>query len=371
MQIMELTTPSFLVDMDLLEENIREMASLCRDKGKELWPMVKTHKSVAIAKLQQQAGVSGFLTGTLDEAEMLVDNGIRELMLAYPIAGQANIGRLMKLADRANIIVSLDGCTAAEQLNEMLKTANKVLDYLLIIDCGLRRFGVEPDKAADLADRLQAFAYLRLRGIATHPGHVYGLMSPADVPAIAVEEVAALQTARHSLLRRGYHVSTVATGSTPTVREAALTEVISVLRPGNYVFYDNIQVVLGAAAERRCAFTVLATILSQPQPDVFIIDAGSKCLGLDKGAHGNALLQGFGLVRGHAELLITGLSEEVGKLKICGPTSLKVGDKIQIIPNHACSAANMTDYLIGCRNGKLETILDVDMRGGTRKKPLI
>lgn len=367
----ELTTPGFLVDLDILEQNIREMAMLCHVKGKELWPMVKTHKSIAIAKMQQQAGAAGFLTGTVDEAEMLADSGMKKLMLAYPVAGKENIARMIKLTDRSNIIISLDGHGAAEQLQETLKTANKVLDYLIIIDCGLHRFGVAPEKAADLAHSLQDFTCLRLRGIATHPGHVYGAASSMEVSGVAVEEVAALSRAKASLLRRGFQVPIVATGSTPTVKENAAAEVISALRPGNYVFYDNIQVALGTVAEERCALTVLATIITHPQPDTFIIDAGSKCLGLDKGAHGNKQLEGYGLIKGHAELLITALSEEVGKIKICAPTSLKVGDKLQIIPNHACAAANMTDYLIGYRKNTIDTILDVDMRGGTRPKPII
>ena len=371
MHVKQLITPSFLVDLDILEENIRDMALLCRLEGKELWPMIKTHKSSAIAKLQQQAGAAGFLTSTLDEAEGLVNSGISEIMLAYPVAGKENISKMIKMTDRANIILSLDGSDAAEQLNERLKATHKILDYLIIIDCGLHRFGVAPDQAVDLAYRLQDLACLQLRGIATHPGHVYGAASFVEVAAIAAEEAVAMQTARESLQNAGFNVGMVATGSTPTVRQIISTTEITAVRPGNYVFYDHIQVALGTVTEVRCAFTVLATILSRPQADVLIIDAGSKCLGLDKGAHGNALLKGFGLVKGHAELLITALSEEVGKIKICGPTSLNVGDKLQIIPNHACSAANMTDYLIGHRKEIIEAILDVDMRGGTRQKPAI
>ncbi|MGL4634174.1 MAG: alanine racemase, partial [Cetobacterium sp.] len=98
-----------------------------------------------------------------------------------------------------------------------------------------------------------------------------------------------------------------------------------------------------------------------------ILDCGSKCLGLDQGAHGNSLTKGFGIVKNHPELTVIGLSEEVAKVKKEGPSALKIGDKIEIIPNHSCSAANMTNYLIGHRAGTIEKIIEVDIRGNSRK----
>jgi len=62
------------------------------------------------------------------------------------------------------------------------------------------------------------------------------------------------------------------------------------------------------------------------------------------------------------------LSEEVGKLYVEGSTTLKVGDKIEIIPNHACSSANLTNYLIGCRGDIAEKLIEVDMRGNSTTK---
>ena len=66
MNIHELSTPSFLVELDTLESNISDMAKSCKKNGKELWPMVKTHKSSMIAKMQHDAGIGGFLVGTID-----------------------------------------------------------------------------------------------------------------------------------------------------------------------------------------------------------------------------------------------------------------------------------------------------------------
>lgn len=368
MKIWDLATPAFLVDLDTLETNIRYMADLCREQDIELWPMIKTHKSTEIAILQAAAGARGFLTGTLEEAEELIGHGFTHITLAYPVASRENIRRVAAMAAKARVIVSLDGFEAASYLNEELEMTGGVIEALLIIDSGLRRFGVLPNAAAGLAEQIQQLKRIRIIGIATHPGHVYGATGPEEVQSAARDEISALAEAKSVLESQGFPVAVVASGSTPTAPLVASGGVLTVLRPGNYVFYDNMQVALGVVSYERCALTVLATIVSRPQQDLFIIDAGSKCLGLDKGAHGNSLINGYGAVKGHPQLLISGLSEEVGKITILAPTDLKVGDKIQIIPNHACAAANMTNWLIGYRGQSVERQIAIDMRGGTRPR---
>lgn len=365
-RISNLLTPSFLLDLDKLEQNIARMARISQENGQELWPMLKTHKSMAIAKMQQAAGALGFLTGTLDEAECLVEAGFTEIMLAYPVAAKENILRVIELARKAHIILSLDGVEAAAQVAETLSSTGQMLDYLIIVDSGLHRFGVIPEKILTLAESLGKYKQLVFKGIATHPGHVYGASGREDVNRIAQEEAKTMAKAKGILQSAGYQVEICATGSTPTVEQVAASHVMTALRPGNYVFYDALQVALGIVPEERCALTVLATIIAHPQPDLLIMDAGSKCFGLDKGAHGIALTSGFGIVKGHPEVVVEGLSEEVGKIRVQGQTELKVGDKIQVIPNHACSSANMTNYLIGYRDEVVEEFLYIDARGGSR-----
>ncbi|MGI6484844.1 MAG: alanine racemase [Tepidanaerobacteraceae bacterium] len=368
MNIKEIFTPSFLVDLNVLEDNISDMADVCRRNGKNLWPMVKTHKSSEIAKMQRDAGAEGFLVGTVDEAEVLVDSGFKNIMLAYPVLGKENIQRIVRLAKKARIIAAFDGEDAAIQLNEMLVKDDMCMEYLIIIDCGLHRFGVSPESAGQLQERLSRYGNLKLRGISTHPGQVYGASNMKEVQEVARIEVEALETAVKSLKQRDYNPDIVATGSTPTAKFVVKSDIITVLRPGNYVFYDNIHIALGVVPAERCALTVLATVISSPNRDTFIIDAGSKCFGLDKGAHGISLVNGFGYVKGHPELIVSNLSEEVATIRVKGETDIKIGEKVEIIPNHACSSANMTSYLVGRRNGTIEKTVCIDARGGSLKK---
>lgn len=364
--INELPTPAFLIDMDKAKKNIAAMAALCEQNGKKLCPMIKTHKSAQLAAWQAEAGVDGFLAGTLDEAEMLAAQGHQQVVLAYPVASAENISRVLTLAQTTCVVLSLDGVEAAAAINTQLAKAGITLDYLMIIDCGLGRFGVQPEQAAALAKALQPLTQLRFTGISTHPGQVYGQSDNAGVAIVAMEEIKALETAATLLIAAGFPPAVVATGSTPTAPFAVKSSVITTLRPGNYIFHDAIQVALGVSTLEQCALSVLATVIAHPRPGLYIIDAGSKCFGLDKGAHGVALLNGFGIVKSHSELVLEGLSEEVGKLRVVGETTIAVGDKLEIIPNHACSAANMTSFLIAHRSGTVDGGIRIDARSGSR-----
>lgn len=371
MKIHELQTPSFLLDLDVLEVNLKKIQQLCNKNNKELWPMTKTHKSTYIAKLQSEYGAKGFLVGTIDEAEAFVNTGLDNICLAYPIVSKANIRRVIDLAKKAKIIVSFDGEDGARVFNDELKKENLTMEYLIIIDCGLNRLGVSPSDSANLAKKISSYSNLKLIGISTHPGQVYAVSSGKKISEVSKQESESLKIARDNLISNSFDISIVATGSTPTFFDVVTDTNINVLRPGNYPFYDNIQLSLNVCEENECSLTVLGTIISRPKDDLFIVDVGSKCLGLDKGAHASTLINGFGKVKDHDGLEIIGLSEEVGKIRIGSNTDLKIGDKIQIIPNHSCSCANMTDYIIGFRNDTVEKIIDVDVRGNSVKPNLI
>lgn len=368
MEIRELQTPAILVDLDVLENNIKKAQSLCDENGKQLWPMIKTHKSSEIAKMQQKAGATGFLCGTLDECEALLKEGIQNIMYAYPVASDVNIKRVLNLAKNCNFIIRIDSYDSAKLLNTAAKSAGVKINYTIIIDSGLHRFGILPEKAAAFADSIKEFDALNFKGISTHPGHVYSAEKPEDIQKYVEDEKSAVKTAVDALKAAGYALELVTSGSTPTFFKAVHDENINVFHPGNYVFMDNIQMSTETAKESDCALSVYATIISHPSENMFICDAGSKCLGLDQGAHGNTAIRGYGYVKGYPEVTVSSLSEEVGKLYVEGNTTLKIGDKIEIIPNHSCSTANLTSYLVGCRGNKVERLIKVDMRGNSTTK---
>jgi len=366
MKKLSLQTPAVLVDEQILANNIKKYQNLCTDHGKKLWPMIKTHKSTAIVNMQQKAGADGFLCGTLDECESLAEMGIKNIMYAYPASTFPSIDRIVNLSRKCGLIIRLDGFESARLINAAAKIAGVCVDYTIIVDSGLHRLGVPSERVRELADALRLLSNIRLRGVSTHPGHIYGAASPEDTARFISDEKNSIAASAGALREGGYQIDIISSGSTPSFSGAVDDKNIGIYHPGNYVFHDAMQVSLGVAGQDDCAMTILASVISRPRQDLFIIDAGSKTLGLDKGAHGGGAISGFGMVKGHPEIELFSVSEEVGRLAVSGATSLKVGDKIEIIPNHACVCANLTSSLIFCRADEAVSNVAVDIRGNSK-----
>lgn len=366
MRLEQLETPVTIVDLDVLERNIESMAAFCRENGVALRPMVKTHKAPLVAKQQMQAGAVGVLVATLDEAEEMARVGIVDITIAYPLIGVGQRERLLRLASRTKLTLSVDSRAAVEAYSKIFDPVTKQgrdpVRVLIIVDSGGRRLGVSPDDAVALGQVIAAASGLTLAGVATHPGHVYGCSSPDEVEAVAAQETGAVLAAAEQLRSAGFSIDTVAVGSTPTARFAGRVEGITEIRPGNYVFYDAIQVALGAARPEDCSLRVVGTVLSRPTASSAVIDVGSKMLSSDRGAHGLELVRGYGAVVGRPDIVVERVSEELAVLALPEGTELAVGERLQIIPNHACTACNLVDVLVGVRGGVVESTIPVTAR---------
>jgi len=365
----ELQTPAIIVRAEAMHANLTKYQNACDAYGKQLWPMVKTHKSSALANIQRVIGAAGFLCGTLDECETLCSNGIGKLMYAYPVAGAVSCRRAAELAKKCDFYVRIDSIESARQLDAAARELDITVRYTIILDCGLHRFGMPAERILPFAQEMKQFSNLIFCGISTHCGHVYAEADADKVPLYARQEIDAIHKAVDDLRGAGFDVKLVTSGATPTFAGTVTDDYINVYHPGNYVFNDRIQIANHTAREDECALVVCATVISHPREDLLICDAGAKCLGLDQGAHGNSALQGHGSVVGHPELLVTSLSEEVGKIHISGETSVKIGDRIMIIPNHSCSTANLTDhYILTDEAGNVIGMIPVDIRGNRTTK---
>ena len=206
---------------------------------------------------------------------------------------------------------------------------------------------------------------LELRGIFTHAGHAYGAASHEEVRNIGRGEGEVLVETAGLLRARGVPCPVVSVGSTPTAFSAGSVPGVTELRPGNYVFYDRMQVALGSAHLEDCALSVLSTVISRPARDRAVIDAGSKTFALDRGAHGLDALRGYGFDHS-AGLVVDRLSEEHGILQLTPDEDARVcvGTRLRLVPNHACTVANLADRLVGVRGGVVTEVLPVMVRGG-------
>jgi D-serine deaminase-like pyridoxal phosphate-dependent protein len=357
-------TPALLVDLDRLDANIAAMAEHARAGGVALRPHFKTHKSVAIARRQLDAGAAGITVATLDEAEALIDGGVEApILVAFQIVAAPKLERAVRLAGRVPLTLAIDSPEGAARLAVAADAAGIVLDVWIEVDSGLHRAGVVPTDAPTLAASVVGLPSLRLSGMFTHAGQSYAARDAAEVAAIAADEAAAVVEAAAATRAAGIPVETVSAGSTPTARFLDASSGITEIRPGTYVFYDALQVALGSTTADRCALSVAATVVSRPAPDRAVTDAGSKTLGLDKGAHSSDLLGDYGRLI-EADGVVARLSEEHGVLRVPADSPLAVGDRVRILPNHVCSVTNLGRRFYGVRGDVVRDIIEIDAAGG-------
>jgi len=358
-------TPAVTVDLDILDANLRAMAARAASAGVKLRPHAKTHKSVWIAREQLRYGAAGITVAKLGEAEVMAEAGIRNILIAYPIVGAAKRERLAKLLAKADVTVALDHPDVARGLSDLGESLGRPIPVYVDVDSGLNRCGREPgEPSAELALELARLPGIRVAGLMTHAGYAYNCRSEAEVRAAARREAQALLSTYEVLRARGFGPLKISVGSTPTARFAVELRGLGVteMRPGAYVFNDVSQIATRTADLGDCAMRVYATVVSLPRPGAAIIDAGSKTLSTDT----TPFRPGYGLIPARPDVVIERLSEEHGILRVPEDVRLRIGDIVEIVPNHCCAVANLHDALLGMRGGRAERTIPVDARGRVR-----
>lgn len=356
----DLETPAVLVDLDVLERNIARMAERARACGVRLRPHAKTHKVVEIARRQIASGAAGLSVAKTSEAEVFADAGFEDLFVAYPVVGADKARRLLALATRMRrLAVGVDSVEGAATLADAFRAAGRSLEAMLKVDVGFHRAGVAPERAREVALRLADLPGLRLRGIFTHAGQGYHAESPESVREVARHEGRTMAMVADELRRAGLALEDVSVGSTPTAREAMAQPGVTECRPGNYVYHDGTQVALGTCAPSDCALSVLATVVSVSGADRAVVDAGSKTLSSDPL---RPRAGGYGQIAGRRSRLQR-LSEEHGVIAVEGGERFRVGERVRILPNHACVVSNLHDRVIGVRGETVEAEMKVAARG--------
>ena len=345
----DLDTPCVLIDLARVEANLKRAQDFADAHGLKLRPHIKTHKLVRFARRQVELGAVGITCQKLGEAEVMADGGIADIFLPYNILGSRKLARLKALAARVQLSVTADSATTIAGLAATFADAPKPLDVLVECDTGMGRCGVQtPAEALELARAIAGAPGLSFAGLMTYPA------------AGKVEANAAwLAEAVARLAREGLAPRIVSNGGTPDLWRADEVKAATEHRPGTYIYLDRYQVAKGVGGIEDCALSVLATVVSRPTPDRAIVDAGSKALTSD-----TLGMEGFGLVVEYPDAVVRALSEEHGSIDLSNCAARpQVGERIRIIPDHACVVSNLFDRvaLVGA-DGSVE-MQKVDARG--------
>lgn len=355
-----LSTPCLLVDKSRLDRNLDRMQETAATNDVVLRPHVKTHKSVAVAGRQRDRGVKEVTVATVAEADTFIEAGFDDVRVAYPVTGREKHERLAAHNDRGRISCTVDTVVGAEQASAVHERTGQPLEVVMEVDVGHGRCGIpwhDADGAIELAERIVELPGLQLAGLLTHAGQAYNGPSGEESEAEALERAARQE--RDRILQVAVYLADakipgvrpeafeISIGSTPTMSAFENAEHegfrVTEIRPGNYVFHDAIQVALGAATLDECALSVLTTVISTKTradgPDRAFVDAGKKVFTTDTG-YGT---EGHGVVLRKPETMtpasgvrVDHLSEEHGWLTLPDVSDVQVGDRLRIVPNHAC-----------------------------------
>lgn len=343
-------TPAVLVDIDVAKRNIERFQAYADGHGLKVRPHIKTHKLPAVAEMQLDAGAVGITCQKVSEAEAMIAGSSRidDVLITYNILGDAKLAALVALSRKVALAVVADNATVVDGLSGAFAAAGATLGVFVECNTGADRCGVAtPQEAAALAGRIAAAPGLSFAGLMTYP------------PVGGAARVQTFMTEAKTLIEaRGITVPAVTSGGTPDMLSAHLAPVTTEFRPGTYVYNDRSLVARGVCGWDDCALTVLATVVSVPAPDRAVIDAGSKTLTSDLLG-----LTGHGHVLGRPEIAIDQLSEEHGRLRSEGDIGLRVGERLRIVPNHACVVTNMVDAVYAVSRDRTPQPWPVPARG--------
>lgn len=348
----DLPSPFLTVDLDVADRNIARAQRYCDHHEISLRPHIKTHKMPELARRQLAAGGRGITCQKLGEAEVMAAHGLDDILLTFPLIGEEKAERFAALATTTRVAVGADSAAVADGLSSALAARGCTAGFLVDCDTGFGRTGVQsPAEAADLAEHVDRLPGLAFAGLMTHP--------------ILPGSGAWLSEARRQIEARGLQVSVVSGGGSPGMFSAHESGVFTELRLGTYVYGDWRLVSLGQMTVDDCALRIVATVVSRPTDDRAILDAGSKTLTSDRP-------QGigdetFGHVVEYPHAILVRLSEEHGTLDLTScshPPAL--GERVSIVPNHACGAVNLHDQVALHHTGEGLEIRRILARGQVR-----
>ena len=361
MNVADLETPALIVDLDVMERNLNRAAHYAREHDLRLRPHAKTHKSPALGRQQLDLGAAGLTVAKVSEAEVMLASGTPDLLVAYPVIGRKKLDRLMQVAARTKVTVSLDSPFAARQLSDAAREAQVEVGVLAEMDAGLGRMGVSPGTdLIELVRGITRLPWLRWDGIAFYPGHIKMMDDEGHQAIAGLSQL--IGSVVRDLKHAGFTPRIVSGGSTPALFHSHQVAGLNEIRPGTYIFNDRNTMLMGACTLDDCAASIVTTVVSTAKKGQIIIDGGSKTFSSDRSATGTEV--SFGLLPEAPEAVFTKMNEEHGYVDVRRvKRDFTIGDRVRVIPNHVCVAVNLHERIYGFRGDKVEQTWKVEARG--------
>ncbi|MFC4872043.1 DSD1 family PLP-dependent enzyme [Negadavirga shengliensis] len=358
----DLDTPALCVDLDKLEQNLKKVHTRLAGTGVGVRPHIKTHKCPALASMQMEAGALGVCAAKLSESEIMLGNGISEVLMTGVNVTIPKIQRAMALRRKhPGFIQAVDNPQNAQDLQEAARATGIMADVVVDIDV-IRRSGVMPGKPAlALAQMVDKMPNLNFRGILAYDGgvqHVKGFQKRRERALNTFEPVV---DTYEQMKKSGLNLEIFSGGGTGTYDIMSEVPGFTDVQVGSYLFMDCQYIEIGGANNETefddfaPSLTVMTTVVNTNHPGRLVTDSGAKALTLNRPT---------AWVLGEPDFVYNAGSDEYGTITFeKASKTYKVGDPLEVIVPHCDPVVNLYDKIYGIRNERVESILPILARG--------
>ena len=362
-----LNTPALVLDLEMLDRNIAEMANFAKAHRVNLRPHSKTHKSADIAKRQIASGALGVCCAKLGEAEALAEGGVESLHITSPVVTPQAIARLIELNGKTRDVVvvvdhpaNVDALAAAAE-----KAGGKPLTVVVDIDPGIHRTGVaSPDGVVELVKKVVGLKSLKYAGVQFYCGSHQHILSFKEREEKIAERTEYLKSILAKLDAAGLKPGIVTGSGTGTHYIDAKLGVFTELQVGSYVFMDHDYNVCDLRGLDQPTFEqalqIDARVVSANTPGMVTVDAGLKAMATEKGPP--MILKGA--VEGSTTRFMG--DEHLAVVAPEGQAAPAHGEQVILTPPHCDPTVNLYESFHVVKGDTLIDIWPVTARGRSR-----
>jgi D-serine deaminase-like pyridoxal phosphate-dependent protein len=347
------TSPTIILDEHKCKKNIQLMAQKAMENKVIFRPHFKTHQSAEIGQWFRDAGVLRITVSSVKMAAYFAANGWEDVLIAFPV-NLPEINKINELASAIKLALLVESEISISFLEKHLEHP---IDIYLKIDTGYHRCGILSAKEEEIEKLLRILARskkMQFKGFLTHAGHTYKAGNPDEICKIhhdTIDQLIALKK-KFSKIFPGAIIST---GDTPSCSIATDFSGVDEIRPGNFVFYDVMQLQLGVCKPADIAVTVYCPVVATYKTEnKVVIYGGSIHLSNDfiQGKNGQRL---YGLVANPGNdgwsdplenTVVSNVTQEHGLIFTDEKhfNDFRIGELTAILPAHSCLAANLASH---------------------------
>lgn len=349
MPVVHIIEPTLLLDKDRCLRNIETMSAKARMHHVKFRPHFKTHQSREIGGWFRPFGIHAITVSSLKMASYFAGAGWNDITVAFP-ANVLEIGRICALAEKIQLNLLV---VSAETVTCLGKKVNENIGLFIKIDTGYHRTGIPSSQTRDIdsvISEISKYPHLQFKGFLAHAGHSYNTKSRSEIQSVH-EDTLKKMSGLKDRYRASFPRLEVTVGDTPTCSVADHFEGIDEIRPGNFVFYDAMQYLLGCCTVDQIAVAMACPVVAvHKERGQLVIYGGAVHFSKDNVMDGQGKPL-FGLVVELREqgwsspipgAVISSLSQEHGVITAGRDfiDRMRVGSVVAVLPVHSCLTAD-------------------------------